>query len=100
MKTGEPFENAVRRAISCIATDLDLEAVVNDKRIYDGAATSWELDVTAYAKGSGDLVVFECRDRGRNTEKAEMGAFAYTLRDLGATGFIVSKKNSEKEPQK
>ena len=92
MRVWERYEDAAREAVRRIAADLGLDHVVDEKKEYDGKSTSWELDVTAYAKGTGELVVFECRKRGRNVEKGEMASFAYTIKDLNAKGFIVSQK--------
>src|SRR5262245_60979707 len=92
MQLWERYEDAVREAIRKRAGKLGLDRVGDVTKGHDGAAAWWELDVTAYEKGSGQVVVFECRKRGRNVEKGEMASFAYTLNDLGAKGFIVSQK--------
>jgi hypothetical protein len=92
METWEQYEDAARDAIRKIANDIGLDRVVDQKKGYDGESTWWELDVTGYAKGTGQLVVFECRRRSRNVEKGEMASFAYTVNDLKAKGFIVSQK--------
>src|SRR5262245_25617625 len=99
MKNWERYEDAVREVLARIADEIGLESVVKEKKEYDGDATSWELDVTAFEKGTGDLVVFECKKRGRNVEKGEMGKFAFTLIDLGAKGFLVSEKRLSKGAQ-
>jgi hypothetical protein len=98
-KSWENYEDAARDVLGRIKDDLGLDRMYPAKDSFQGEATKWELDVTAFAKGSDQLVVFECRKRGRNVEKAEMGSFAYTLKDLKAKGFVVSQKQLGKGAQ-
>lgn len=92
MEPWERYEDAAREAIRMIAKDLGIDRVVDEKKEYNGECTPWELDVTAFAKGTEQLIVFECRKRGRKVEKGEMAAFAFTVSDLGAKGYIVSQR--------
>jgi hypothetical protein len=96
VKAWEKYEDAARAVIEQIKVDLGLDRVFPAKAKFQGKVTKWEIDVTAFAKGTDQLVVFECRHRGRNVEKAQMGAVAYTVHDLGAKGFVISKKELSK----
>lgn len=99
MQAWEQYEDAGREVMRLLAKDIGVEEVVEKKQDFQGTVTPWEIDVAGY-KGDGTLVVFECRKRGRNVEKAEMGAFAYAIEDLGAKGYVVCQKTFSKGAQR
>ena len=73
MQNWERYSYAARAAIKAIADDLGLESVVDAKKEFQGEITRWEIDVAAYAKGSGELVVFECRKTWKECREERNG---------------------------
>jgi hypothetical protein len=92
-KTGQPYEDAIRNVIRVLKDELGLASVSDDNGDIAGTVEKWQIDVAAYQKGDQKLVVFECKDRGRNLEKSQAAAFAVTIEDLGAAkGYLVTQK--------
>lgn len=95
----ERYEDAGREVMRLLAKDIGVEEVVDKKQEFQGTACPWEIEVAGY-KSDGTLVVFECRKRGRNVEKGEMGSFAYVIEDLEAEGYVVCQKKFSKGAKK
>jgi hypothetical protein len=100
MAIWERYEDAARDAIGKVKEYLNLQKLESEKKKYQGDINSWEIEISGYQEGDGRLAVFECRRRGRNIQKGEMGAFEHEIRDLGAKGYIVSEKGLSKGAKK
>src|SRR3954453_13143763 len=100
-KEGQPYEDAVRNVIRALKDELGLARVSEENGDIKGKVEKWQIDVAAFQKGDQKLVVFECKDRGRNLEKSQAAAFSVTIEDLGAAkGYLVTQKKLSRGAKK
>ena len=58
---------------------------VEGKKIIEGVATNWEIEVSAYNETEEKLIIVECKEWKTNTvSQGNMGEFCYRVKDLNA----------------
>jgi hypothetical protein len=83
------YELVARELMDRLKTGLGLDAVEGKQKFKGASGTDWEIDVVGWRYG--ELVIVECRRKGRRLEQGQLAEVAYKIQDTGAGGgFTVS----------
>lgn len=89
-KSWETYEQVARYLLEQMCDEFGLERVEGKQKLDGQSGTEWEIDAKGVKADSDEIVVVECRRYTSSKLKQEdVGAFAYRIRDVGATGGIV-----------
>jgi hypothetical protein len=62
---------------------------VEEEQKVQGEKGVWRIDAKGVRESDGATILVECRRKGRRLNQEALGAIAYRIRDIGATGGIV-----------
>lgn len=91
-ETWESYEDVARYLLEQLSDmlGLDLERVEGKQKLVGKSGMEWEIEGKGVKTDDGGVVVVECRRYTTSKVKAEaIGALAYRVSDLGASGGIV-----------
>lgn len=84
------YEDAARAVLKAIGPALGISGVGPKEKKPGASGTDWELDATAWVEGQEGFLVVEVRRYATSRLKQkDMGAFAFCVQDVGASGGIV-----------
>ena len=86
------FEDAFRAILSQHKDFFGLASVDQQAGQLAGkSGYTWHIEVIAYAKDDGRMVLFECRRKNANLKPSEAGELAFRMEDTGAgRGYFVT----------
>lgn len=86
----ETYEQVAGYLLDTLAGKFGLERVEGRQKLLGKSGMNWTIDAKGVRVGGGGIVVIECRRYTTSRIKAEdMGALAYRIGDVGASGGIV-----------
>lgn len=84
------YEDAARSVLNNIGAALGISGIGPKVKMAGASGTDWELDATAWVEGQDGFLVIEIRRYATSRLKQEdMGAFAFRVHDVGASGGII-----------
>ena len=91
------YENVVSLILDEYRDAFGLDRVEGKQKIPGESGTEWEIDVVAYSKDGGKLILFECRRYKDKIKQEAVAAFAFRIDDTQAMkGYIVAPLGLQK----
>jgi predicted helicase len=91
------YEEVIRLLLNQYREAFGLERVEPKQKIPGASGTEWEIDVVAYAKEGGKLILFECKQHKGKIKQGEVARFAYSIDDTrAANGYFVTPLGLQK----
>jgi hypothetical protein len=78
------YEEVVRLILDRYREELGLDRLEPKQKVPGDSGTQWEIDVVAYAKADGKLILFECRQYKSKIKQEAVGGFAFRIDDTQA----------------
>lgn len=91
------YEEVVRLLLHQYRDAFGLDRVGPKQKVPGDSGTEWEIDVVAYGKDDGKLILFECRRYKSKIKQEAVGGFAFRIDDTqAAKGYIVTPLGLQK----
>jgi hypothetical protein len=90
--TWQSYEEVARYLLEKMADQLGLglQLVEGKQKLAGRSGTKWEVDAKGVKTEDGEIVIVECRRKPTSKlNQRAVGAFAYTIHDVGAAGGII-----------